>query len=242
MRINQLIAQRNTAKKKSSSELTELKKTVQRQGSFDGFNKRYEPNDEEGEVYPPTSKAVKLKAPEVIREIERIDTEFLNVESSLEASNRIAKANVVIDGEVLLKDVPVTMLLQLEQRFTHYKTILSLLPTLSIEKKWTYDNNIELYRSEETKKHSTKKMQDFKVIVPPTEHHRAEIREITTDKLVGYWFDEEFSGALEPQRKRELMTRIEKLILAVQQAREEANTATSVNEPIAGKVFGYLFK
>jgi hypothetical protein len=58
--------------------------------------------------------------------------------------------------------------------------------------------------------------------------------------VVGYWDTVKHSGALPAPRKKELMSRIEKLSQAVKQAREVANMADAPEVKVGQPLFDYL--
>src|ERR1700754_1740526 len=96
--------------------MTEAHRSVQKQALLSGISRTYRPKDEEGEQLPPESTRVQVKAEEVIRQTVTILTRLFDVTATKDWANCEAKADVVVDGEALLKDVPVSYLLFLEKQ------------------------------------------------------------------------------------------------------------------------------
>ncbi|WP_310411746.1 hypothetical protein [Chamaesiphon sp. OTE_8_metabat_110] len=74
-----------------------------------------------------------------------------------------------------------------------------------------------------------------------TEHHPAQIKEVSKDIVEGIWSLVEFSGALPQDRVNSLLRRVDKLQKATIQAREEANNHQAQSRQVATAIFGYLF-
>src|SRR5262249_19046729 len=115
-RLNQIIAVEKGVKSRSFSELTEAHHALQKTALLSGIARTYQPKDEEGEQLPAESTRVQVKAEEVIRETVGILTRLFDVTATKDWTNCVAKADVVVDGEPLLRDVPVAYLLFLEKQ------------------------------------------------------------------------------------------------------------------------------
>lgn len=82
------------------------------------------------------------------------------------------------------------------------------------------------------------------LLYPATTEHPTQTQLIAEDQIVGFWHQVKQSGAMCKPEKQDLAERVEKLLQAVKQAREEANTRdeTPVHGSIGGKIFDYLFE
>ena len=107
-KLNQILAIEKGLKTRVYAEFTELHNATQKPGLMNGFHKAYQPRDEEGETYPPESQKVQHNASEVFERVAAILTELFDITATKDWANCHAKADVVIDGRVLLKDVPAT--------------------------------------------------------------------------------------------------------------------------------------
>ena len=240
-RINQLIAIRKGIKAKAVSNMTSWKRMLSHAASFNGFTKTYRPKADDGETFPPERKKVQNVATDLLKEVARAESDFLNIEASMEWSNLTAAADVVVNGNVLMDQAPVTFLLLLEKRLVEYRNLIETFPVLDEAQDWNKDPNSDLFRTEKLSSHKTRKVEEDVIIVPATENHPAQWRTRSTDIVVGYWDTVRLSGAMPVPQKKALLERISTLIRAVKMARAEANAGDAVEKQVGDAIFGYLF-
>lgn len=89
MKLNQLIAILQSVKANASKSKTEVYQLCQKNTLFQGLSRTYQSREEDGFVYPPESQKLTLKADEL----------YANTE---------AKASIVVDGQTIIADVPVS--------------------------------------------------------------------------------------------------------------------------------------
>ncbi|GGA55905.1 hypothetical protein [Okeania sp. KiyG1] len=116
-RLNQIIAIEKGIKSRSVQELAEAQKALQKPALLSGISRTYRPKDEEGEQLPPESKRVEVKAEEIIRKTSEVLTKLFDVTATKDWTNCTARADVVVDGQTLLTQAPVSYLLFLEKQF-----------------------------------------------------------------------------------------------------------------------------
>lgn len=240
-KLNQIIAVEKGVKSSAQSELTKQYQLLQKSGLLTGLSRTYQPKDEEGEELPPEQTRVQVRADEVLRRVAEVMTRSFDVTATKEWANGQARADVEVNGRVLLADVPVTYLLFLEKRLVDIHTLIGHLPLLDAAEEWTYDPSIDCYRTEPSRTLRTKKTPRNHVKAEATEHHPAQVEMYYEDVPVGTWTTVKFSGALPAARVNELRDRVEKLQAAVRQAREKANERDVVDVKPAKAVFDYLF-
>jgi hypothetical protein len=240
-KLNQIIAVEKSVKSKSFQDLTEAHHAVQKPALLSGISRVYQPKDEEGEQLPPESTKVQVKTEEVLRDMAATITRLFDVTATKDWANCGATADVTVDGQTLLRDVPVTYLLFLEKQLTDLHTFVRKLPVLDAAESWTFDASADCYRTEAVRTIRTKKVPRNHVKAEATEHHPAQVEVYYEDIAVGYWSTTKFSGALPARRVNELADRVEKLQAAVKFAREEANSAEVTDQRVGDAVFGYLF-
>jgi hypothetical protein len=160
-----------------------------------------------------------------------------------EMGNTVAFADVVLDGVTIVTHVPSTWLLGMEARLARFRAVLLAIPTLDPALHWEADpaQGRGIFRAETPVRFKTEKTKDFKVIVPPTDKHPAQVAEVITDNTVARIEETAFSGMVTPVRKAELITRLDALIGAVQQARQRANDVVLDERKVSPDIFGYLF-
>lgn len=241
MKLNQLIAVLQSVKQNSTKAITEIYHLAQKPVLFQGLQRNYVARDAEGYIYPSESQKVTTKATDLIEQFVQGVSEFYDLAYTQDTANAIAKADVKIDGTILLAEVPVPHLLFLEKQLADVKTFIQKLPVLAIDKDWKYDTARGFYATEPKETVKTKKITDFVVAYEATTEHPAQIKEVTKDVVEGTWSLVEFSSALPSDRVRELLKRVDKLLKAVVQAREEANSRTVTEVKSSEAIFSYLF-
>lgn len=240
-KLNQIIAIEKGIKSKSVQQLAESQKNLQKASVFSGISRTYRPKDEDGEQLPPESNKVQVKADEIIRETTEILTKLFDITATKDWTNCHARADVVVDGQTLLTQVPVSYLLFLEKQLTDLQAFLKKLPTLDPSETWNFDPNSDCWATEPIQTLKTFKMPRNHVKAEATEHHPAQVEVYYEDVTIGYWRTVKFSGALPQARIHELMNRLENLQQAVKFAREEANNTEAEEQRVGAKIFQYLF-
>jgi len=242
-KLNQIIAIEKGIKSHTYSHLTEANKAIQKGELFVGFDKTYRSVDEDGEQLPTERKHVTFTVQKILKSTSQTMTELYDVTARKDWTNCHAKADVLIDGKPILKGVPVTYLLFLEKQLTDMRTFVGNLPVLDPTEVWSPDPNSGLFRTDATETHRTKKIQKPIVLYPATEQHPAQTQMITEDILAGFWKQVKHSGAMPKPDKESLQERVEKLLQAVKQAREAANSCDESSETpkMGDTLFGYLF-
>ncbi len=241
-KLNQIIAVEKGVKSRSLQELTEAHHAVQKPALLSGIARTYQAKDEEGEQLPPESTKVQVRTEETLREVAATLTRLFDVTATKDATNCIAKADVVVDDETLLADVPVSYLLFLEKQLTDLHTFVKKLPVLDAAESWSFSDSTDCWSTEPVRTLRTKKVPRNHVKADATEKHPAQVEVYYEDITIGYWTTVKFSGALPAKRVSELLERVEKLQNAVRFAREEANGTQAVDRKVGDKVFGYLFR
>lgn len=239
-RLNQIIAIEKGIKSKSIQELAEAQKAIAKPALLAGISRTYRPKDEEGEQLPPESKKVQVKAEEILRQTTEILTKLFDITATKDWTNCRARADVVVEGQTLLSQVPVSYLLFLEKQLVELRAFLKKLPILEASESWTFDASADSWATEPLQTLKTFKMPRNHVKAEATEHHPAQVEVYYEDVTVGYWRTVKFSGAMPAQRVNELLERLDKLQQAVKFAREEANSTEVEEQRIGQRVFQYL--
>jgi len=240
-RLNQIIAVEKGIKTRSQKELTEAHHALQKPALLAGISRTYRPKDEEGEQLPPEATKVQIKSEEIIKRTVDILVELFDVTATKDYTNCKARADVVVDGKVLLAAVPVTYLLFLEKQLVDLHTFVKKLPVLDASETWAHDASADCWATEPVQTAKTKKIPRNHVKAEATDKHPAQVEVYHEDVVVGYWKTVKFSGALPQKRVNELAARVEKLQHAVKFAREEANDHAAEEQKIGRTVLDYLF-
>lgn len=243
MKLNQVLATHTDIRDRGMRALTTSYHDGQRAQQLEGLERTYQPDDDEGEKFPSEGKVLQTRMKEVIESIHGDVIVMAQSAALRDAGNCVAKADVVIDGEVILKDVPATYLLWLEKHLlAHLKTFASKLPTLPTSETWEWDDNRNCYVSRPTQTLKSKKEPRVITKAEATEHHPAQAEIVYEDRRVGVWTSIKFSGALPQKEVKGIQNRVQVLIEAVKKAREEANSIAVPTIPNYGsQVLGFIF-
>jgi hypothetical protein len=145
-----------------------------------------------------------------------------------EASNQNAKADIILpDGQVLVADVPATVLLGLESRLKELRGVLSSIPTLQPGVKWQPDPTAELPGVYVTTfpelRYITQRTIQPVELAPATKEHKAQVEKVEVDEKVAKKERTVMAGMYSPHEKSERLGRLDTLLQAVKQARQRAN-------------------
>jgi hypothetical protein len=161
-----------------------------------------------------------------------------------EETNQTAVADVILpDGTILLKSLPATLLLSLENKLAKWRAMYEAIPTLQPGIKWVQDEGKGkgAYRMDSDEvKHKTEKTLQTKVIIPPTDKQPGQYEKWTEDRPVGDYRTTRYSSMVTPARKSQLLKRIDILASAVKQARMRANYTQVVDVKIGKTVMNYI--
>jgi len=240
-KLNQVLAIEKGIKTRVYSEFTELHQATQKAPLMNGFHKSYQPRDEDGETYPAESVKVQHTAAEVLERVASSLAELFDVTATKDWSNCTARADVVVDGRALIKDVPATYLLFLEKQLADLHTFITKMTELDPGSDWSTDPGTGLYKTDTTLTQRTKKVQRAITLYEATKEHPAQTQLITEDVVAGTWVTVKYSGAMPAPRKKQLLNRIEKLSNAVKMAREQANASEAQDKKLGKEVFDFLF-
>lgn len=171
----------------------------------------------------------------------------LDVGYQIDLGNQTARADVTLaNGDILLRGIPTSQLLQLEKRLNDIRDLVDSIPTLDPTQGFEPDKDKGdgIYRARTVEKERTEKQFDFKVMVPATDKHPAQVKELSTDKVVGHIVKDEWSGMVTVADKGAMMDRVEEVIRAVKKARSRANEIEIDvrNNVIGAKILNYVFK
>lgn len=238
--LNQAVAVRKGVQSRVHDATTEFHRTLEKPGLFHGFSKKYKPLDDAGERFPDESQKAQFNAEDVLKEAAKAITELLDIEATVDATNALAKADVVVDGTVVAKGVPSTTLIFLEKQLDLFRSDLKKAPELDQAEDWTADPNSNLFKTEKQLTHKTKKVQKAIVKYDATPEHPAQTEMVTEDVTIGHWELVKISGALPKPKKAALMEKTNKLIDAVKIAREQANNQPVAELKVGGQIFGFL--
>ena len=248
-KLCQIVAVVNGKKTRMEKEVTEVYHKFQKP-IFDGLLKTYMPGSEatdaEGkplpqETFPDEKKKIIYTVEKAFTDIVTALGDPIDCTAQQDYTNCKAKADVVVEGKVILSQVPVTHLLWLEKQVVDLRTNLNAIPTLDPKEDWEWDDTMSCYATKPEFSNKPKKVQKVLVKYPATKEHPAQTEMVTEDVIQGTWKTIKYSSAIPEDDKRKICRRVDQLVEAVKKAREEANQIDIENVKISDKIFGFVF-
>lgn len=230
--LSQVVGKERHLRKKDNEIGSALKKQVQVPQQVTGLTKVFKPKDDElpaGMWGHDEYQEVALTVRDALAESARYASEVLDIVAIKDKTNQSANAHLIVDGREVLKDVPISHLLWLEDYLAEWRTLIAVLPVLDPTRKWTEDEGRKgLYRSAVE---VTDRMVADKVPVtlyPHTDKHPAQVQLIDKPVFTGTFEKQILSGAITADRKKRLLDNVDKLIVATRDAIQRANRTEAV--------------
>ena len=211
-------------------------RTVERfrnnQAHFSGMRRTFRPfsvDEEAGEVTGERLEAETRLVRTVPEELSALLSAWgraLNLGYLIDAANTEARADLEVEGQVLLTQVPATFLLQLEKRLRNVRAAFKEVPTFDPVRLWSQDPGADkehVLRAEPLVTIRKQRMRKYNVMVEPTPEHPAQVDVVEVDRPVGEIRSHEWTGMISPRKKAELLERADTLLAAVKGARSRAN-------------------
>jgi hypothetical protein len=239
--LNQILAVEKNKKTALNKEISDLHHRLEKPDQVTGHHKVYTSSREDDETFPDEVRRVQVLHHEAIEQICALVAPMLDVTATKDWANCNARADVKVNGQVFLENVPVTFLLCLEKELRDLHTFVEKIVELDPGEAWTFDANSGQYRSDPVKTSKTKKLQKPVTLYDATEHHPAQCQLITEDVVIGHWTTTKFSGAMPRPKKKEILDRIRVLEDAVKYAREQANAMDVADQKVGKKFLSYIF-
>ena len=168
-------------------------------------------------------------------------TNYLDIQLQKDATNQIAKADIIINGKPIAKDVPATMLLQLEKELKAIRDLLLKAPTLQPGPVWVEDAGEGLFVTQEPKITTiTKKTMKPVVLVEATDKFPAQVEKVNEDVAIAKVSERVWSGMLTSTVKAEILDRVDTLLVAAKKARQRANGTEVVQGKIGSLIAEFI--
>ena len=244
--LHEILAVEGDKKGRKMKMLEEGRKTFrEKHDLFEGFTKVYNPFDDNvNEKFEES----KTRDTTVMNKADYIfDAVVAHIDCVIQkdTANQSAKADVIIDGKVLIKDVPSVTLLTIESETKQWRDVLSFIPTLEHGIEWEKDGTQGegVWKTKiplETFK--TAKEPKSKVLYEATKEHKAEIEKWNETINVGKYITTKFSGKITSAEKSDILERIDKLSDAVKEAKTRANKVEVPSVSIGEQIRNYVLK
>ncbi len=237
-----LVAMETATKSKATQEITALHRlnTPANAERYKGTARRYQKTHEEGEQLPDENKVVELRTDENIERACRIWEDLFDVTYSKETGNCSAIVDLVVDGKTLIPTCPVSWLIQLQNKLNDIETFFSAIPTLALNREWTWDSATRFFTSGPDVTLRTAKIESWVTVVAATEQHPAQVQKKVTDVVVGKWETLHLCSGIEPSTREAFVERIRVLKRAVTLAIQTANAKDVEHKKVNQALFAYI--
>lgn len=248
MTVGQVLAQEKTARQRANEVGATIKKNLQKPALFAGIVKTYTPlvsPEDDPRVFqePEQSTRVQYRVePDLFKALSEVLAPSWDLTAAKEWGNQHATASIEVDGQVLFADVPAAYLLYLEHQVDELASVIRAIPVLDSAEVWMPDTNRGIWRTRDPEQTIREEKTEIAVTGHPgNEHHAPQLKWLPKSVPTGTRTTVKFSGAVEPQRKEELINRLHSLKQALHSAREHANRTEAPVIAIGEKILGYLF-
>lgn len=241
LKLHQLLALLKTVKPTTYKKLTQIHRDIQKKDLLNGFDKTFAKASEDDLDRAAERNPVVLNSKSLLAEWVNVSTKLFDMTATQETANAQAKADIVVNGQVLLANVPVTLLMFLDKQLVDLENTLENAVVLDPAMDWVYNANSNLYQASPVDTVATKKVPRSHVLYDATDKHPAQVQAYNEDKKAGVWTKVDRSGALPGDYQRAKLAMVRELILAVRAAREEANSIEVTDVKIGDTIFTHLF-
>lgn len=242
--LSQIVAAEKGVKARTMALVSALYKNIQKtgeKGPMEGLHRTYQPRFEDGVQYPEEYRRVQYSAESQLNEFVSALRGLMDVTATKDFANTKALATVRVGETVIVENAPPTLLMSLEKQLQDLRTFILSLPVLDPAQVWTWSPEANAYASRPVGTTKTEKVNVPIVLAPATERHAAQVQMASEDRVIGTWNTVKFSGYVSGDRAKELVDKIDRLLLAVKYAREEANATTATEQVRLGSsVASYL--
>jgi hypothetical protein len=241
-KLHQVVAVVESRKQKAQRVMTDAYHKIQAGGTaLSGNAGVYIPLKEGGEQLPAEGKRVQVRVKEVVAEVTAELEGLLDLLLTQDVANASAKADIVVDEQKIMTDVPVTHLMFMEKKLEEIGNFVDKLPTLDPAYTWAFQDTVAAYATPPIETVRTKKVPRNHVKAEATDHHPAQVEMYHEDEIVGKWSRVLFNGSIPEEEKKKMFARVRKLQEAVKVARNKANDIEAVNQHQSKKMLDFIF-
>jgi hypothetical protein len=242
-KLHEALAVHGSLKKTAEKMLEEAAKSFKdKQHLYTGHAKTYTAlNESDSEKLEPELKHLVDNVQSKLKYIQESVIETTDCMYQKEATNTIASADIVLDGETIASEVPAVVLLNLETQLKEVRKAYDAAPTLDPAQAWKKDENEDdVYVTAPHTTQRTKKINKPVSLAAATEFHPEQVQMGSEDIVTGHWSNIQKSGCLSTKDKHKYLKRIDNLIRAVVKARTRANDMDLKDVKIGKSLFEYI--
>jgi hypothetical protein len=122
------------------------------------------------------------------------------------------------------------------------RSVLEDIPVNDPSLKWDRDEQTGHWVNVPPPRQKTRKTLKSIVLYDATKEHPAQVDKFTVDERIGQWEARDYSGMVTGVRKRQILNRVDELILATKRARMRANDTETVPVRVSRAIFDYILQ
>lgn len=240
-KLDALLGVLKTRKENTQRMIDTYYKEVKKRPLFDGLSRVYQArSDTDTEVLPAEGVLVQHDAENMITDLATEWAKLINLVATVDVTNSHAAAPVMLGDTQLTEPLPAVTLVYLEKQLVDLHSVLKALPVQDPAKPWNWDAEREQFTSGPVITFRSKKVPRNHTRFEGNDKHAPQIDVYNEDVTIGEWSKTDFTTALTPRRKRELLERSEDVIAAVRAARSNANATEATDVRFAKAVFDHI--
>jgi hypothetical protein len=168
-------------------------------------------------------------------------TAYYDLSAQKDGANCQAKADLMIGGVAILKDVPAITLLFVENKLKSIRNLLAQTKTLDAARNWEkHESQANVWEGDPVSRTIKQSVPEFITAAPASDRHAAQVVQVAKEEIRAISTATELSGFMPTAEKANLLMRCDELIQAAKQARQTANDQEVTEVKIAGPIFDYL--
>lgn len=244
-KLHEILAVEKTTQAAAKKLLDESLRTLGKSSLFKGQTRKLDHFSDDDKIQDTVE--VQALTTTVRENLEYLKTpwgKWIDVVHSKDVSNMEAKADLLVDGKTIAKDLPASFLLGLESKLADLRNVFMHIPTLAPAIDWVEDPSAGkkgVYRdSNPTQTIKEVKDKEHRIVAPATDRHIAQVAAVDVNRAVGRYTINSQSGMMSPHEKAEILTRLDALLQGVKKARARANDAKVGKSDVGEKLFSFI--
>lgn len=249
--LHQLLAVRRSMEQRANEIAEETKKVLTQKHYFNGSHRAWnlleipdESQSHEQLEIPDEEEHLSWTVGEKIRWFLEEFGRLIDLDFQIDETNMGARADLEC-RDLIIKDVPAIFLMDLEKYLLRIRSVVAGCQVLDDKVRWRRDpdkGDGVWVSDQDDIQFRTKKKHFHKVMVEPTEHQPAQVKEWTEDVRIAKCAVKYWSGAVTAYQKSEFLRALDDLLNAVKKALSKANEVPHSKRKMAGQITDWLFR
>jgi len=242
-KLHEVLASLPGVSKQTEDIVSETRGLFGKQSPFQGFSKTYHTLVEDTTVIPPDGKEIITTVPERLEYTGKAIAKAINIVITKEETNSSgnARAELTLGDKTI--SLSATALLALEKEVKKIREVAIVIPVYDSAQLWesNADERKFTFKAAPVPVYRTETERDFIVVDKATKEHKAQIKEVSTTKQVGYYNTVHKTGMVNSAKKAEILNKIDALLNDIKSARSRANECVAVDSFVGKDIISHIF-